>query len=103
MAWDHDLSRHERGYNYRWTKLRAYVLKCDKQGRPGELCQPCLRKGRPTPATQVDHIIPKSQDGTDDMDNLQAICDDCHKAKTAQEATGGKDKLAFDEKGFPIW
>jgi 5-methylcytosine-specific restriction protein A len=98
MAWDHELSRHERGYDYRWTKRREHVMRRDMH-----LCQPCYRKGRPTPATQVDHIIPKSQDGTDDMDNLQAICDNCHKAKTAQEATGGKDKLAFDEKGFPIW
>ena len=98
MAWDHELSRHERGYGYDWTKRREHVMRRDMH-----LCQPCYLKGRPTPATQVDHIIPKSQDGTADMDNLQAICDDCHKAKTAQEATGSKDKLAFDSDGFPIW
>ena len=98
MAYDHKLSRHDRGYGYEWVKLRQIILDRDMY-----LCQPCLRKGRPTPATQVDHITPKSQDGSDDIENLQAICHDCHKAKTAQENTGGKAAREFDNKGFPIW
>jgi len=98
MTWEHEGSRHERGYGYEWTKKRAYVL-----ARDGYLCQPCYRKGKPTPATEVDHITPKSQDGTDDTDNLQAICSTCHKAKTAQEATGRKARQEYDINGFPIW
>lgn len=31
---------------------------------------------------QVDHIITKAEDGTDDLDNLQALCLDCHEDKT---------------------
>jgi 5-methylcytosine-specific restriction protein A len=38
-----------------------------------------------TIATEVDHIVPKSQGGTDDDDNLQAICSPCHKTKTGSE------------------
>lgn len=83
MAWCHELSRHERGYGYEWTKRREVALQRDHY-----LCQPCERQGRVTPATQVDHIIPKAQDGTDDYDNLESICEPCHKRKTAQEARG---------------
>jgi 5-methylcytosine-specific restriction protein A len=50
-------------------------------------------------ASEVDHIIPKAQDGTDDFDNLQAICTDCHKAKTKAE-TSGKQIIGAD--GWPI-
>jgi len=53
------------------------------------LCQPCLRHNVLTQATQVDHIAPKAKGGTDDERNLQAICEDCHKAKTAKESRLG--------------
>ena len=98
MAWKHESSRHERGYDSKWVKLRLRILR-----RDDGLCTPCRIKGRDTAATQVDHIIPKSQDGTDDWDNLQSICDACHKDKTAQEATGRKPRTQYDAKGFPIW
>jgi len=38
------------------------------------------------PARQVDHKVPKFEGGTDDDDNLQAICEACHQVKTADEA-----------------
>lgn len=43
-------------------------------------------------AVAADHIIPKSRGGTDDLSNLRAICEDCHKAKTSEEGAslGGK-------------
>ena len=78
--WRHAGSRHERGYGSKWVKTRALVMQRDMH-----LCQPCLTNGRPTPATQVDHITNKAQGGTDDMSNLQAICDDCHLAKSAND------------------
>lgn len=71
----------KRGYGHDWKKRRDAAMVRDDW-----LCQPCKRKGRLTPAVEVDHVIPKSQGGTDDDDNLQAICDPCHKAKTAREA-----------------
>ena len=94
-------SRQERGYGADWDKRRLHVLR-----RDGYLCQQCYRQGRPTPATQVDHIVPKSQDGTDDYDNLEAICTPCHAAKTAEEAAqarGAKPKPKFDGAGWPVW
>lgn len=79
-------SASERGYGWAWTKLRNVVM-CRDHG----LCQPCKRRGMVTLAGAVDHITPKSQGGTDDMGNLQAICDgpgSCHEAKTRAESMG---------------
>jgi len=101
-GWKRDRrSRHERGYGRAWDKLREVAMK-----RDGWLCQPCLAKGRPTPATECDHIVPKASGGQDDIDNLQAICTDCHKAKTereAAEAQGRRAKPTFGVDGWPVW
>ena len=94
MGWQHEGSRHDRGYDYQWVKRRKQILK-----RDGYLCQPCDRLGRPTQATEVDHIIPKAHDGEDDYDNLQAICTPCHKAKTKAE-TSRRRTIGVD--GWPI-
>lgn len=72
-------SSHSRGYGARWRALRALVL------REQPLCQECLRQARTAAATTVDHVTPKAHGGTDARDNLQALCHDCHKAKTARE------------------
>ena len=36
-------------------------------------------------AKEVDHIITKAKGGTDDPDNLQSLCVQCHREKTARE------------------
>lgn len=74
-------NRHQRGYGWEWEKLRARILERDSW-----LCQACLETDRVTVATQVDHIIPKSQGGSDNEDNLQAICAPCHAEKTLKES-----------------
>ena len=95
MAWSTE-SRHARGYDHRWVKLRAIALTRDMH-----LCQPCLATGRATPATQVDHIIPKASGGTDDLDNLQSICAEHHakqpKPKDGQPSAASPSTQA----GFP--
>lgn len=70
----------ERGYGWDWQKLRLTILQRDSY-----LCQACLTLGRPTPATDVDHITPKVQGGTDDADNLRSLCRACHQAKSQRE------------------
>ena len=70
-----------RGYGRPWRRLRKAVLERDKY-----LCQPCRQAGRVAQAGIVDHILPKAEGGTDSDDNLQSICEPCHKAKTQQEA-----------------
>ncbi|MEW7867484.1 HNH endonuclease [Aeromonas diversa] len=77
-------SRHQRGYGKEWESRRAEVLKRDRG-----LCQECLSKGRVTPATTVDHIIPRVQGGTDEDGNLRSLCKSCHASKTAREGRRG--------------
>lgn len=80
-----DGSRHERGYGKVWDRLRKAVLLRDKG-----LCQPCLARDDVTSGNEVDHIIPKSQGGTDEETNLQVICKACHQVKTQREARWGR-------------
>lgn len=75
----------QRGYGWQWQKQRERILE-----RDGGLCQPCVRLARVTEATDVDHIVSKANGGTDDDVNLQSICVDCHKAKTARERQHGR-------------
>ena len=90
---------HARGYGWAWQKLRARIL-----ARDMHLCQPCERAGKTTPAREVDHIVPKAKGGTDDPDNLEAICIPCHRAKTereAAEAQGRRIKPRIGADGWP--
>jgi 5-methylcytosine-specific restriction protein A len=73
-------SRHERGYGAEWTKKRDQIME-----RDGGLCQTCARAGRVTLAYAVDHKVPKFEGGTDDDENLEAICKPDHVIKTAKE------------------
>jgi len=63
-----------------WRRLRNTVLR-----RDGFLCQPCKAEGRTKLATEVDHIVPMFEGGSDAMKNLQGICSECHKVKTQAE------------------
>jgi len=81
MAWSADRLRggaDARGYDARWRKARAAFL----QKHP--LCRQCLREGRLTPATVVDHILPHrgNQELFWDEKNWQALCRTCHDRKT---------------------
>ena len=69
----------EQGYGWKWQKLRIKILK-----RDGYQCRLCGDDAR-----EVDHIKPKANGGTDDEDNLQALCVACHRVKTAKESNKG--------------
>lgn len=76
--------------------------------RDSHLCQPCKLQGCVTPATECDHVTPKAKGGTDDLDNLQAICSPCHQEKTQREAAEAAQQLRDEGKasigadGWPI-
>ena len=79
MAWS-KVSRHERGYGTAWDKLRKVIIARDKG-----LCQEHRRDGKLRTGNNVDHILSKAKGGTDDPSNLELLCADCHKAKTAKD------------------
>lgn len=61
--------------------------------RDGYLCQ-LGYAGCTTDAVEVDHIVPVSEHGTNRMDNLQAVCKECHKIKTQTEAQRARAKFS---------
>jgi 5-methylcytosine-specific restriction protein A len=68
----------QRGYDYAWAaKIRPAILRRDDFQ--------CTEPGCPNVATQVDHIVPKSQGGTDDEANLRSVCRPCHDRKSGKE------------------
>jgi len=49
------------------------------------LCQMCLNKSKIKEAKELDHIVPIAKGGTDARENLQGLCIECHREKTAQD------------------
>ena len=65
-----------------WLKVRKLQL----LSHP--LCAECLKRGKHTKATMVDHIIPIKQGGAKyDQSNLQSLCWACHSRKSAEEGS----------------
>ncbi|MEO9463911.1 HNH endonuclease [Sulfitobacter pontiacus] len=94
MTKSHKLTTTERGLGWQWRKLRLTILR-----RDGYLCQLCWKGGRATEATEVDHIVPRHKDGSDDPENLQGLCSPCHKAKTRADVS---NRPAVGLDGWPV-
>lgn len=87
----------ERIRGRKWMQIRERIMR-----RDCSLCQTCKRKGRITLATEVDHITALDNGGSNDDRNLEAICAECHKAKTAKDM-GYKERAKFDAQGRVVW
>jgi 5-methylcytosine-specific restriction protein A len=82
-------NRHQRGYGAAWEKTRERILE-----RDNGICQPHLQRGLFATGNQVDHVISKaegrargwSRDQIEADANLQTICGECHREKTARES-----------------
>lgn len=59
-------------YDWKWRKIRAKYVKAHP------LCEMCLEEGRLVPVTEVHHIKPKNEGGSDDFENLMSLCHSCH-------------------------
>jgi 5-methylcytosine-specific restriction enzyme A len=77
----------------KWDTIRKRI-----RARDGYTCQHCRRAVR---TGVVDHIKPLVDGGSNDDDNLQLLCHDCHVDKTNRD-NGHKVKTAFGPDGFPI-
>lgn len=49
------------------------------------VCRNLLTRVIPTSILEIDHRVPLSLGGSNDLNNLQLLCGDCHRAKTACE------------------
>jgi len=71
----------KRGYDRNWRKARDLYM------RRNPLCEFHLQQGQNVAGTLVDHITPLSQGGARlDFNNLQTLCDSCHRIKTLAES-----------------
>jgi hypothetical protein len=91
------------GHPYVIARIRGrkgQAMRARVMTRDNGLCQPCKRSGRLTLALQADHIIALVNDGIDNEANMEAICVQCHRAKTALDL-GYATKHGCDRKGMP--
>jgi len=73
-----------RGFGRPWRRLREFILSRDP------LCvNPFGIEGHVALSTDVDHILPVAQGGTEEPSNLQGLCHSCHSRKTATEVGFG--------------
>jgi 5-methylcytosine-specific restriction enzyme A len=68
--------------------------------REHPLCVECEKADRVTAATVPDHIVALVNGGPDTEDNLQSLCEECHRKKTARDL-GHKVKPAIGLDGWP--
>ena len=64
---------YQKGLNYGFANIKAYVL-----NRDNHTCQHCKGKSKDS-KLEVHHIIFRSQNGSDDTENLLTLCFTCHK------------------------
>jgi 5-methylcytosine-specific restriction protein A len=69
--YDRDPDSNKR-YGRSWSKIRAAFLSANP------LCEMCGEAGRLVPATLVHHKRKLTDGGTNDRDNLQSLCSECH-------------------------
>ena len=88
------MQRIKRDRSTAFQRRRALIL------RANPLCAHCAIAGRVKAAVELDHIKPLHQGGTDDDANLQGLCVECHRIKTATER-GLRSRAKFDASGMP--
>lgn len=72
---------YQKGINYGYANTKAYVLT-----RDGYRCQHCKGKSKDK-RLEVHHIVFRSENGSDEEDNLITLCKTCHDALHRGEVT----------------
>lgn len=62
-----------------------------------KFCQACFTR----PSTQVDHIVPLHDGGTEAISNLQCLCARCHLNKTKRELSRARRASFVDDMASP--
>lgn len=78
----------KRNNGYDPIKVFEYSEKFVEQGKS---CAKCFSNEK----LEIDHIIPKSLGGTDNIDNLQILCSTCNKRKKNKECIDYRIMIQF--------
>jgi 5-methylcytosine-specific restriction endonuclease McrA len=100
------LTLYERAFGRRVSKghLKRWIELNRASGKPennvGWTCQHCEFTCNDVRFFDLDHIIPRSQGGSDSPTNLQVLCPNCHRLKTiadvdSKAANESPDKVVF--------
>lgn len=81
--------------NSTWDEQRQAAM-----GRDGYACQECRYSGG---RLHVHHEVPRSNGGTDHVDNLETLCPDCHADRHDTEACRICGSIVHDDKGHANW
>jgi len=65
------------------------------------LCVHCAKSGKIRQAVTPDHIIALANGGSDTEDNLQSLCAECHRVKTAKDL-GYTERTQIGRDGWPV-
>lgn len=76
-------------------RIRKRVM----QGQP--LCRMCEEKGFVVPGVEMDHIVPLFKGGGNEDANLQMLCVECHRKKSADDL-GVTYRPTIGLDGWPI-
>lgn len=82
-------------FSKKFYKSREWVALRKRKLAEQPFCEECLKVGKVTKATTVDHIVPIKQGGAPlSLTNLQCLCWSCHSQKSATEGSrwGGNIK-----------
>lgn len=80
-------------WDYRLLEMEPVpdTIRYDVLRRAGGKCELCGCSSKERPL-HVDHILPRSKGGKNDLANLQALCDRCNLAKGNRDATDFRNK-----------
>ena len=70
--------RYDRDHESKKRYRGAWPLIRKRHDEAHPVCERCLAEGRITPVEHVHHIIPLSEGGTHNEDNLMSLCKPCH-------------------------
>jgi len=63
----------------------------------GRTCYVCQE----APYEEIDHVVPWSEGGTDELENLRPICKACHRLKSIREKDRGRKRAQAKARRAP--
>ncbi|SCW80675.1 5-methylcytosine-specific restriction enzyme A [Sphingobium faniae] len=79
---------------------RAAVAQRRRRLQAEPLCRDCKSRDIVTAATVPDHIVPLTQGGSDDDNNIRCLCAACHEVRTTEQF-GYRRRIEVNVEGWP--